>query len=104
MSRIEVGEMEELPFADAAFDAVTSFNAFQFAGDPGRALREAGRVCRQGGTIAMLVWGPKDDCDLSGTIVPVENAVGSFTGADGSVILRNRFHWVTATAGSAGLS
>jgi hypothetical protein len=59
MSRIEVGEMEELP---------------------------------------------KDDCDLSGTIVPVENALGSFTGADGSVILRNRFHWVTATAGSAGLS
>ena len=28
------GDMEELPFDDAAFDAVIGINAFQFAGDP----------------------------------------------------------------------
>ena len=38
------GDMETLPFADDAFDAVLGVNAFQFAGDPERALREAARV------------------------------------------------------------
>ena len=38
--------MESLPFGDAAFDAVVGVNAFQFAGDPRRALREAARVAR----------------------------------------------------------
>lgn len=36
------GDLEALPFTDASFDLVTGFNAFQFAGDPGQALREAG--------------------------------------------------------------
>src|ERR1700722_10638680 len=40
------GDMGTLPFRDAAFDAVTGVNAFQFAGDPERALREAARVTR----------------------------------------------------------
>jgi SAM-dependent methyltransferase len=62
--------MEELPFADAMFDAVTSFNAFQFAGDVVCALREARRVCRRGGIVAMLVWGRKDDCDLIAAVMP----------------------------------
>src|SRR4051794_17819963 len=38
------GDMETLPFADEAFDAVVGINAFQFAGDPVGALREAKRV------------------------------------------------------------
>jgi SAM-dependent methyltransferase len=45
------GDMETLPFADAAFDAVLGVNAFQFAGDPERALREAARVTRPGGPV-----------------------------------------------------
>jgi SAM-dependent methyltransferase len=32
------GDMESLPFGDASFDAVVGVNAFQFAGDPRRAL------------------------------------------------------------------
>src|SRR3954469_9267251 len=40
------GDMESLPFADDAFDAVIGINAFQFAGDPVRALGEAARVSR----------------------------------------------------------
>ncbi|TAK44485.1 MAG: class I SAM-dependent methyltransferase [Betaproteobacteria bacterium] len=69
-ARIAVGEMEALPFADAAFDVVTGFNAFQFAADIRRALGEARRVCRRGGTVAMLVWGPKDECDLARATLP----------------------------------
>jgi SAM-dependent methyltransferase len=69
-ARIDVGEMEELPFADAAFDAVTGFNSFQFAGDAARALREAARVCRHGGAVAVLIWGRPEDCDIPRAIVP----------------------------------
>jgi SAM-dependent methyltransferase len=69
-ARIECGDMETLPFPDGAFDAVTSFNAFQFAGDLQQALREARRVCRHGGRVMMLVWGPNEDCDLSRLTFP----------------------------------
>jgi SAM-dependent methyltransferase len=62
-ARIEVGDLEELPFEDAAFDAVTGFNSFQFAGDIARALREAARVCRPGGSVAMCVFGTRDECE-----------------------------------------
>jgi SAM-dependent methyltransferase len=50
------GDMEALPFADASFDAVTGVNAFQFAGDPGRALREAARVTRPGGRVVASLF------------------------------------------------
>lgn len=51
------GDLEALPFDDDAFDLVTGFNAFQYAGDAARALREAGRVTRQGGMIVIMTWG-----------------------------------------------
>jgi SAM-dependent methyltransferase len=58
-----VGPLERLPWADGAFDALTSFNSIQFAEDPVAALREWMRVTRPGGTIAVSVWGPRDECE-----------------------------------------
>jgi SAM-dependent methyltransferase len=175
-ARIEVGEMEALPFADQSFDVVTGINSFQFAGDIVRAFAEARRVLRQDGTLLVLVWGRREDCELiAGTASAVfallpaappgappprplhepgvieglmrdaglapqasgefagelvlpdteaavrtvlsaserairhagEKAVAEvirttlppFTRPDGSVVWRNRFHWVTATRG-----
>ena len=61
------GDMEFLPFGDAAFDAVVGVNAFQFAGDPRRALREAARVTRPGGrVVASLFAAPERS---QGTVV-----------------------------------
>jgi SAM-dependent methyltransferase len=68
---IKVGEMEELPFADASFDIVTGINSFQFAGDMIRALSEAGRVCRPGGSVFGLTWGRREDCELMVAMTPV---------------------------------
>ena len=50
------GDLEFLPFGDAAFDAVTGINAFQFAGDPRHALREAARVTRPGGRVVASLF------------------------------------------------
>jgi SAM-dependent methyltransferase len=67
-ARIEVGEMEEMPFDDETFDIVTGINSFQFVGDIVRALGEARRVLKEGGTFLMLVWGRREGCELiSGT-------------------------------------
>ena len=71
-ARIEIGEMEELPFDDESFDVVTGINSFQFAGDIVHALAEARRVLRRDGTLLMLVWGRREDCEfISGTMPAV---------------------------------
>ena len=54
------GDLEELPFADATFDAVMGFNSFQYAGDPTAALRQARRVTKPGGVVAIVTWGPPE--------------------------------------------
>jgi SAM-dependent methyltransferase len=65
------GEMEELPWSDDSFEMVTSFNAFQFAADLVSALREARRVARPGGRVAMVVWGRDEDCETVVTVAAV---------------------------------
>jgi SAM-dependent methyltransferase len=61
---LRVGDMEALPYADDTFDLVTGFNAFFFANDFVRALREAGRVARPGAPVVIQVWGPHERNDL----------------------------------------
>jgi SAM-dependent methyltransferase len=74
------GDMESLPFGDAAFDAVVGVNAFQFAGDPRRALREAARVARPGGrVVASLFAAPERSQgtvvhEAMNTLIPPERA------------------------------
>ena len=58
-----VGDMEELPYADASFDVVTDFNSIQHAANPVAALSEAKRVVRRGGRIAVVTWGRPEDCE-----------------------------------------
>ena len=55
---LRLGLMENLPWADASFDVVTSFNGVQYALDPELALIEAARVVRPSGRIAICKWGP----------------------------------------------
>jgi SAM-dependent methyltransferase len=65
---IQVGEIEELPFADAVFDVVTGFNSFQYAADRVRALAEARRVARGGGVVVAAVWGDPARCEMAACI------------------------------------
>lgn len=65
------GDMEDLPWPGQSFDVVTGFNSFQFAGDRVAALREARRVARSGGRVAMVVWGHDEDCETTVTVAAV---------------------------------
>jgi SAM-dependent methyltransferase len=51
-----IAPAEDLPFADAAFDAVLSQLVVNFMDDAVAGVREMARVARPGGTVASCVW------------------------------------------------
>lgn len=53
------GDVEELPFASAAFDAVVSQFGHIFAPRPAVAIGEMVRVLKPGGTLAFSTWPPE---------------------------------------------
>lgn len=91
-----LGDMESLPFDDDLFDLVSGFNSFSHAGDPQKALREAGRVAKPGGLIALTVWGSADPNSMRAVVLKiVHSLVGpSAAGADGE----EHLHSITAEA------
>lgn len=64
------GDLESLPFADAAFDAVTAVNSIFYAADLSSAMRELSRVARQGGRVVVTAWGPPERCELLRDLLP----------------------------------
>jgi ubiquinone/menaquinone biosynthesis C-methylase UbiE len=52
----QLGDAENLPFEDGAFDAVVSTCGVMFASRPEAAAAELARVCRKGGRIALTTW------------------------------------------------
>jgi len=54
----QLGDAENLPFGDGAFDAVVSTVGVMFASRPEAAAAEIARVCRKGGRIALTTWTP----------------------------------------------
>lgn len=54
--RFDVGDAEDMPYADGSFDLVVSLLGVMFAPRPERAAAELLRVCRPGGRIVMGNW------------------------------------------------
>jgi ubiquinone/menaquinone biosynthesis C-methylase UbiE len=77
-----VGDIEHLPWPDNSFDVVTGFNSFIFAANILRALREARRVARPGGIIAITVFGRPERCESTnvfgsvGQLLPAQSGAG----------------------------
>jgi len=57
--RFQEADAENLPFADASFDAVMSTFGVMFAPDQDKAAAELARVCRPGGRIGLANWTPE---------------------------------------------
>ena len=54
--QVRIAAAEELPFADAEFDAALAQLVVHFMDDPVRGLAEMVRVTRNGGVVAACVW------------------------------------------------
>ncbi len=63
-----VEDIQALPYADAAFDAVLSANTVQFVSDPAMALRELRRVCRADGRVVVGIWGTTEENEYATVI------------------------------------
>lgn len=88
-----LGLMEDLPWPEDTFDVVTAFNAIQYALDPEMSIREARRVARPQGRIAICKWGLPADNEFFAFLIsfgaggvrgdelpasdPVEDAIGA---------------------------
>ena len=57
----ETADAEALPYADAAFDVVLSAIGVMFAPHHQQAADELVRVCRPGGTVAVMCWTPENN-------------------------------------------
>jgi SAM-dependent methyltransferase len=55
-AEVRVAVLPELPFADAAFDAVVGNFVINHVGDPELTLKELRRVLRPGGRLALTCW------------------------------------------------
>jgi ubiquinone/menaquinone biosynthesis C-methylase UbiE len=68
-------DAENLPFADAEFDAVTCRCGVMFFPDAVRALRECCRVLKPGGRVAFVAWGPPEQVFFGATVGVLKNYV-----------------------------
>lgn len=92
--QFSVGDLEGLPFSDCSFDAVTGFNAFQYAGNPRAALAEAKRVAKPGAQVVIMTWGLPDGMEAASILAalkpllppPPPGAPGPFALSDESAL------------------
>jgi SAM-dependent methyltransferase len=97
---LQAGDMQALPFADDTFDVVTGFSSFFFADDMTRALREAARVTKPGGTVHLQVFGRPERCSLEA----MKHAILPLLSLDGDEPPYWRFDLLEDIARGAGLT
>ena len=97
---LHVGDMQDLPFGDDGFDVVTAFSSLFFADDMTRALSEARRVCKPGGTVLAQVFGRPDRCSLE----VLKSAIMPLLGLEGDEPEYWRFDKLEQVARDAGLT
>jgi SAM-dependent methyltransferase len=56
------GDLQDLPYADASFDAIIAADVLPYIAQPLGAVRELARVCRPSGRIVAAVWNRPEEC------------------------------------------
>jgi len=80
----QVADAQRLPFGDAVFDRVTCRCGLMFFAEPVAAMREAWRVLKAGGRLALIVWGSIQQPYFQVFIAPLVRRVpGPALAADG---------------------
>ena len=97
---VHCGDMQDLPSGDDGFDVVTAFSSLFFADDMTRALSEAGRVCKPGGTVLVQVFGRPGRCSLE----VLKSAILPLLGLDRDEPEYWRFDKLEQVARDAGLT
>ena len=82
---------EDLPFADASFDAVLAQLVVNFMADPDAGVREMARVTRPGGTVAACVWDYGGEMTLLRTFWEAAREVEPERGAAANEAVTMRF-------------
>ncbi len=82
---------EDLPFAEASFDAVLAQLVVNFMADPEAGAREMARVTRPGGTVAACVWDYGGEMTLMRTFWEAAREVEPERGAAANEAVTMRF-------------
>lgn len=61
-------DLEDLPFGNEAFDVVTGFNSFQYAGSFENALLQAKSVLKSGGRLVIGLWDKPENSDATNVL------------------------------------
>ena len=63
--RFALGDIHDLPFPASSFDQVGLFNVLAYSTDPPRALAEASRVLRPGGSLVVLTLNSHEQAEVT---------------------------------------
>lgn len=69
-----LGDIEDLPFPDRAFDVVTALNSIPYAADPHRAIAEIARVTAPTGRVVVTVGAGSEELGCAAMIDPLASA------------------------------
>jgi SAM-dependent methyltransferase len=103
-AELHQGELEEMPFADDAFDAVSAFNSVQFASDPVRAVSEMVRVAKSGAPVAVTTWASPERCEMGVVLGAIAALLPSPPPGTGGPFALSAPGLVESVVESAGLS
>jgi SAM-dependent methyltransferase len=80
------GEIEDLPYPDRSFDAVTAFNSVQYAADPVQALRELRRVAVPGSPVTVVTWAEAERCETRVVLAAIGGLLPPSGGGGGRAV------------------
>lgn len=82
-----VGDLQELPFDDDAFDTVVAASSLQYTQDRVAGLRELKRVCDPGGRIVVGLWSTPDEVEFRVVFQAVRDSLPEPPPGEGPFVL-----------------